>query len=233
MEQVYAEYLKQKEILLDRLNSLRLSHNESFKDLERGTGISDSTLSKWYSGKGEISHYGLCCIARHYNYVTVHAFFDAIFQGDKRPDVDIMLASVAASGAAEASQAQHFEALLAHQKELRQLEADNFTRLMQQRDMHYLKVVDYLKQQVSRFRLTTIIFCVLFVCGAIYNTFISAVDLPQLGAGGSVVRNGDAALGFLRLITIPLLILLLAAVCWLLISNRKLRSPSPKEDEHP
>jgi hypothetical protein len=41
------------------------------------------------------------------------------------------------------------------------------------------------------------------------------------------------ALGFLRLITIPLLILLLAAVCWLLISNRKLRTTSTKEDIRP
>ena len=232
MEQVYAEYLEQKKILLDRLNSWRLSHNESFKDLERGTGISDSTLSKWYSGKGEISHYGLSCIARHYDFVTLHDFFEAIFldvsQGDKRPDVDIMLASVAASGAAEASQAQHFETLLAHQKELRQLEADTHAQLMRQQQEHHAKVVAYLKQQVSRFRLTAIIFCVLFICGIIYNTFISAVDLPQLGAGGSIVRNGDVALGFLRIITIPLLIGLLSLVAYLLVSNRKRRSPSAK-----
>lgn len=223
-------------IALERLNQLRKERGETFKQLEESVGISDSTLSAWYSGKAEPSTYGLEKLAAHYN-MTVSELYASVplstVPQEKQQDMDIILRIIDECNADKTFQSHHCQTLLDHQKELRQLEADNFTRLMQQRDMHYLKVVDYLKQQVSRFRLTTIIFCVLFVCGAIYNTFISAVDLPQLGAGGSIVQNGDGALGFLRLITIPLLILLLAAICWLLISNRKLRTPSAKEDAHP
>lgn len=223
-------------IALARLNQLRKDRNETYKMLEEAVGISDSTLSAWYSGKAEPSTYGLEKLAAHYN-MTVAELYASVplstVPQEKQQDMDIILRIIDECNADKSFQAHHCQTIVDHQKELRQLEATNHARLMQQELAHHEKVVDYLKKQVSRFRLTTIIFCALFVCGIIYTTFISAVDLPQLGAGGSVVQNGGVALGFLRLITIPLLILLLAAICWLLISNRKLRTPSTKEDAHP
>lgn len=223
-------------IALDRLNQLRKERGETFKQMEEAVGISDSTLSAWYSGKAEPSTYGLEKLAAHYG-LTVSELYASVplstVPQEKQQDMDIVLRIIDECNADKSFQSHHCQTLLDHQKELRQLEADNYTRLMQQELAHHEKVVEYLKKQVSRFRITAIIFCALFICGIIYTTFISAVDLPQLGAGGSVVQNGGVALGFLRIITIPLLILLLAAVCWLLISNRKRRSPSIKEDAHP
>lgn len=223
-------------IALARLNQLRKDRNETFKMLEEAVGISDSTLSAWYSGKAEPSTYGLEKLAAHYN-MTVAELYASVplstVPQEKQQDMDIILRIIDECNADKAFQAHHSQTIVDHQKELRQLEAATHARLMEQELLHHEKVVEYLKKQIARFRLTAIIFCALFVCGIIYTTFISAVDLPQLGAGGSVVQNGGVALGFLRLITIPLLILLLAAVCWLLISNRKLRTTSTKEDIRP
>ena len=224
MEQVVLDFLKQKMV----------DNNETFKILEASVGISDSTLSKWYSGKGEMSTYGLTLIANHYGYSSLCEFFASIplatVPQEKQQDMDIVLRIIDECNADKSFHSQHCEMLLDHQRELRALEREKHEELRAQIEAHHKKVVAYLSKQVSRFRLTSIVFCVLFVCGAIYNTFISVADVPQLGAAGSVWNKGDASLGFLRMITVPLLILLLGVVIWLLVSNHKMRHPAQRDE---
>lgn len=122
----------------------------------------------------------------------------------------------------------HCQTVIDHHMELRRLDADHHAQITGRLSAE----VSYLKQQVARFRVTAIVLLVLFVLALLFAVFLVAADVPELGAGGTVASAGATPLGFLRLVTIPLLVLLLATVAVLLVTARN-RSPRPPKDSKP
>jgi len=216
MEQVVLDFLKQKMV----------DNNETFKTLEDSVGISDSTLSKWYAGKGEISTYGLTRLAQHYGYSSLCEFFVSIplanVPQDKQQDVDIVLRIIDECNADKDFQKQHCQILLEHQQELRRMDQDRYEALARQKDEYHGKITSYLKAQVSRFRTTTIIFAVSLV-------LILFIDSPDLVSAVNLSQANDGGLIVLRVVTLCLLLLLLGIAAWLLISANKSRKPTNKD----
>jgi len=208
-------------IALDRLNQLRIERGETFKSLENDLGISDSTLSKWYSGKSEPSTRDLELLASHYN-LTIPELYASVplssVPQEKQQDMDIVLRIIDECNAEKAFQTQHCQMLLDHQKELRRLEQENHNALMAQHEAHYSKVVSYLKAQVDKSRTTSnilIIFLVLSLLFSVYLVFLccSGQALPS--------AHGLSPWAFI----VPLVVLLL--VCIGLILYFRLRSRLP------
>lgn len=123
---------------------------------------------------------------------------------------------------------RHCQTVIDHHMELRRLDADHHAQITGRLSAE----VSYLKQQVARFRVTAIVLLTLFVLALLFAVYLVAADVPELGAGGTIASAGATPLGFLRLVTIPLLVLLLAAVAVLLVTTRN-RSPRPPQDSKP
>lgn len=221
-------------IALARLNQLRKEHNETFKMLEESVGISDSTLSAWYSGKAEPSTYGLEKLAAHYH-LTVSQLYASVPLStvplDKQQDMDIVLRIIDECNADKSFQAHHCQTVIDHQKELRRMDQerhetlfaqqkDAYETLIRQKDAHHASYVNHLMDQIRRLRLSAIIFSALLV-------LVLVIDSPNLGALSTV---GDDSLLPLRAATLCLLLLLLALAGWSLFPSlkaRKMTKPNP------
>lgn len=178
------------QIVLDRLNALRLERGESYKQLEKAVGISDSTLSKWYTGKAEITMYGLTRLSSHYGMTISEIISDvppAEIPQEKQQDMSIVNTIIAELTAKETAHSLHCNAIIEHQKELRALEQENHARLMAQQKEHHDRVVSYLTNQVGRFRLALTVVLCLYVLSLIAFGIILCVDAPHIGAGGSIL----------------------------------------------
>lgn len=210
---------------LQKLDSVRLEKGESFKTMESALGISDSTLCRWFAGKSEPTISELRLLADHFG-VPLATLFD----DDERGTLSAVHADQAAAFLAGTFRRLHPSAdtthndMLAHHEAMLQAQAGLHKQLLDQQSHHYNVVVDYLKQQVRNFRLTAIIFLVLFIASLCFTVFITVADIPELGAGGTIAPTGATPLGFIRLITIPLLVLLLVAVSVVLIGDRRKHS---------
>lgn len=215
---------------LQKLDDMRRERGESLAMLEKAVGISDSTLGRWFSGKGEPSYAEMELLASHYG-TTV----EALCHEETSAELMERHTEQARQFFAETFRSLHhsdqsqMESLIAHHEAMLEAQAGLHRQMLDQQQRHYNSVVCYLKNQVSEFRITAIIFLVLFILSLCFIIFITVADIPEMGAGGTIAPNGATPLGFVRLVTIPLMILLLAAVTVLLIVSRK-RPPQPPQD---
>lgn len=82
----------------------------------------------------------------------------------------------------------HCDSALAHERELRTQVEEHCKALLAEKNHKYETVVAYLKLQVDRFRLTSIILLILFVLAVITLTVVLVANLPEIGAGGSILK---------------------------------------------
>lgn len=79
----------------------------------------------------------------------------------------------------------HCQTVIDHHVELRALDARHHAEITGKLTAE----VSYLKEQVSRFRLTSIIILALYILSIIAIFVILFVDLPQIGAAGSILNE--------------------------------------------
>lgn len=78
----------------------------------------------------------------------------------------------------------HCQIVIDHHAEIRALDAAHHAEMTGRLTAE----VSYLKEQVRRFRLTSIILLALYILSIIAIFVILFVDIPQIGAGGSILK---------------------------------------------
>lgn len=78
----------------------------------------------------------------------------------------------------------HCQTVVDHQIELRKLDAEHHAAIAGKQEAE----ISYLKEQVRRFRIITICLLTLFVLTVLALAVILVVNLPEIGAGGSIIK---------------------------------------------
>ena len=186
-----------KEVYLRRLKALKDSSGMSFAALSQKTGISDSTLSRWFKGEGspDMDDLELICTSLGGRFRDILADVgEAEMEAAKKVDYMGTDALLAEFEKREKLYQHHCEQVVSHERILREQQQQSFDKAIQalqdsQKETvahlkeRYTASTDYLKTQNGRLRRSLIVFVALFVVAMIVLTVFILIDAPQIGAG--------------------------------------------------
>ena len=186
-----------KDVYLRRLKSLKESTGTSFAALSQKTGISDSTLSRWFKGDGspDLDDLELICTALGGRFRDILADVgEAEMEAAKKVDYMGTDALLAEFEKREKLCQRHCEQVVAHERSLREQQQQSFDKAIQalqgsqketisQLKECYTASIDDLKSHNVRLRRSLIAFVALFVVAVIALSVFIVIDAPQIGAG--------------------------------------------------
>lgn len=186
-----------KDVYLRRLKALKDSSGMSFAALSQKTGISDSTLSRWFKGDGspDMDDLELICTALGGHFRDILADVgESEMEAAKKVDYMGTDALLAEFEKREKLYQYHCDQMVSHERVLREQQQQAFDNAIQAlQDSHketvaqlkerYTASTNYLKAHNCRLRRSLIVFVALFVVVMIVFIVFILVDAPQIGAG--------------------------------------------------
>lgn len=207
-------------LALQKLNDIRIALGKTFKGMEADLHYSDSTLNNWFTGKSDIPTGALETIAEYFG-TTASAILDDIPVSEVPPEQqknkEIIDTIISEKKTLEAVYEQKFEMAEQHHAQMLKIKEDHYQEMLKHHREQYVINTDYLKKQVDRFRITSIILLGLLVVSLIF----SVVLVMWMAPDANMEPVSDVEINLPQMFIIVLLALLIVVVIILLASNRK------------